>query len=196
MANVIIFRKIRGELIHHFRLPIEGDVALVYPHIAYAEEILEVIQQNRGHLRRYLNWVDEVTTVEVERKFLEVMLTQVAKGEALLYLIFDENQFIGMVDLHAFDKEKRKAEVGYWLAEAKIKRGIVTRVVKKLCDIAFEDLTLNKLELRANVENKGSNRIAEKVGFRWVGVKRDDEYIDHQYRDMNYYELLKSDYYA
>ncbi|MFP4921963.1 hypothetical protein ACJVVW_10555 [Staphylococcus coagulans] len=45
---------------HHFRLPIEGDVALVYPHIAYAEEILEVIQQNRGHLRRYLNWVDEV----------------------------------------------------------------------------------------------------------------------------------------
>ncbi|UNB45927.1 GNAT family N-acetyltransferase [Staphylococcus coagulans] len=181
---------------HHFRLPIEGDVALVYPHIAYAEEILEVIQQNRGHLRRYLNWVDEVTTVEVERKFLEVMLTQVAKGEALLYLIFDENQFIGMVDLHAFDKEKRKAEVGYWLAEAKIKRGIVTRVVKKLCDIAFEDLTLNKLELRANVENKGSNRIAEKVGFRWVGVKRDDEYIDHQYRDMNYYELLKSDYYA
>nr|WP_281199691.1 GNAT family protein [Staphylococcus schleiferi] len=52
------------------------------------------------------------------------------------------------------------------------------------------------MELRANVENKGSNRIAEKVGFRWVGVKRDDEYIDHQYRDMNYYELLKSDYYA
>ncbi len=181
---------------HHFRLPIEGDVALVYPHIAYAEEILEAIQQNSTHLSRYLKWVDDITTVEAERNFLEGVLTQVAKGEALLYLIFDEEQFIGMIDLHAFDKETRKAEVGYWLAEAYTKRGITTNAVKLLCDIAFEDLALNKLELRANVNNKGSNRVAEKVGFRWIGVKYEDEFSNHQYEDINYYELLKSDYYG
>ena len=55
-------------------------------------------------------------------------------------------------------------------------------------------LELNKLSIFADVENIASNKVAIKNGFKLVGVKVQDEVIYDQYRDMNEYYLLKSEF--
>lgn len=109
-------------------------------------------------------------------------------------MIYKQDQLIGTIDLHAWNEKTRKAEVGYWLAKSENGQGITTAAVRKLCEIAFTDYHLNKLELRANVRNIGSNRVAEKVGFRFVGVKHEDDIEEGQYVSVNHYECLKRDF--
>lgn len=179
---------------HQFRLPINEHIDFVYPTWAHALEIYQVIEENRAYLKRFLPWA-ETLSLEDEREFLRVTLEKVAQGTALLYLIYQGDQLIGMIDLHNWNQTVRKAEVGYWLSEASSGQGIMTAALEKYCDIAFTDLNVNKIALRANTENHGSNRVAEKVGFRFVGVKHEEEIDEEQYISLNEYECLKKDFY-
>ncbi|UXS21432.1 GNAT family N-acetyltransferase [Staphylococcus delphini] len=179
----------------HFRLAVNDDIDFIYPTMAYAPALYKVVDQNRDHLKTFLPWAETISSVEDEKTFMLQTLNLVAEGKALFFLIYKEDQLIGTIDLHAWNEKTRKAEVGYWLAKSENGQGITTAAVRKLCDIAFTDYDLNKLELRANVLNIGSNRVAEKVGFRFVGVKHEDVIDGGQYMSMNYYECLKRDFY-
>ncbi|ARJ51132.1 GNAT family N-acetyltransferase [Staphylococcus lutrae] len=180
---------------HHFKLSVNDQIDFVHPTIEHAAEIYAVIEKNRSYLKRFLTWAEMLTSVEKERQYLQETLESVARGTALLYLIYEKEQCIGMIDLHAWNPTVRKAEIGYWLAEHATGRGIMTAAVHKMCEIAFNDYHLNKIELRADVENIGSQRVAEKSGFRLVGVKHEDELNRDTYISINYYECLKSDFY-
>lgn len=179
----------------HFRLAVNDDIDFVYPTLTYASALYEVVDQNRDHLKTFLPWAETMSSVEEEAEFMQQMLGWVAAGKALFFFIYKKDQLIGTIDLHAWDEKVRKAEVGYWLAKSENGQGITTAAVRKLCDIAFKDYHLNKLELRANIHNIGSNRVAEKAGFRFVGVKHEDEIDGGQYMSLNYYECLKRDFY-
>lgn len=178
----------------HFRLPVNDDIDFVYPTLKDAPALYKVVDQNRDHLKTFLPWAETMTSVEEEAAFMQQTLNLVAEGKALFFLIYKQDQLIGTIDLHAWNEKTRKAEVGYWLAKSENGQGITTAAVRKLCDIAFTDYHLNKLELRANVLNIGSNRVAEKVGFRFVGVKHEDSIEEGQFVSMNYYEYLKRDF--
>ncbi|WP_086428445.1 GNAT family N-acetyltransferase [Staphylococcus cornubiensis] len=179
----------------HFRLAVNDDIDFVYPTLAYAPALYKVVDQNRDHLKTFLPWAETISSVEDEKTFMQQTLILVAEGKALYFFIYKKDQLIGTIDLHAWNDKVRKAEVGYWLAKSENGQGITTAAVRKLCDIAFTDYNLNKLELRANVHNIGSNRVAEKAGFRFVGVKHEDSIVGEQYVSMNYYECLKRDFY-
>lgn len=62
--------------------------------------------------------------------------------------------------------------IGYWCAAEARGRGITTRALRRLCGYAFDELGLERLDLIADVENRASQRVAEKVGFRREGVLR------------------------
>lgn len=179
----------------HFRLAVNDDIDFVYPTLKDAPALYKVVDQNRDHLKTFLPWAETMTSVEEEAAFLKQVLALVAEGKALFFLIYKRDQLIGMIDLHAWNEKVRKAEVGYWLAKKETGQGITTATVRKFCDIAFTDYALNQLELRANVLNAGSNGVAEKSGFRFVGVKHEDEVDGDQYVSINYYECLKHEFY-
>lgn len=70
----------------------------------------------------------------------------------------------------------------------------MTKAVRLLCDLAFNDLLLNRLEIRAQKENKASQRVAAKGGFRFIGEAREEVYRQGDYVTMYHYELLKRDF--
>jgi RimJ/RimL family protein N-acetyltransferase len=76
-----------------------------------------------------------------------------------------------------------RAKIGYWLAEPFWNSGIMTRVIKRLCQYAFEDLNLHRVSATVFDFNKASCRVLEKCGFKKEGTlkklyKKDDQYID------------------
>jgi RimJ/RimL family protein N-acetyltransferase len=69
------------------------------------------------------------------------------------------------------------AEVGYWVAGEARGQGVATAATRLAAEWAFEaDARLERLQLRADVQNVASNRVAEKAGFTREGVLRAQRY--------------------
>ncbi|MEZ0068354.1 RimJ/RimL family protein N-acetyltransferase [Streptacidiphilus sp. MAP12-20] len=63
-------------------------------------------------------------------------------------------------------------EVGYWTAPAQRRQGFTTEAVRAICDWAFRELGVARVEWLARVGNTGSRAVAEKAGFRFEGTLR------------------------
>jgi RimJ/RimL family protein N-acetyltransferase len=70
-----------------------------------------------------------------------------------------------------FDEAGDVGEIGYWLRASARGRGAMTRAVRLVSRWAFERGAA-RLQLRADVENGASRRVAEQAGFRLEGVLR------------------------
>lgn len=108
------------------------------------------------------------------RAFLLANGTQQARGEEIHLLAVDAatDAPLGPVGLHRVEWTHRTAEVGYWTAAAARGRGLTTEAVGLMCAWALGPLGLQRIELRADVENAASQRVAEKLGFTREGVLR------------------------
>lgn len=67
---------------------------------------------------------------------------------------------------------ERVAEVGYWLSAPARGRGLVSQAVQVVADWAFATTALQRIQLRAHLENLPSQRVAERAGFVREGVLR------------------------
>lgn len=178
----------------YFHLEIGENLSLVIPELSMMEEFYQLVDSDREHLRRFLDFVDGCTSVDSQIGYYKMKMTGNANGTDKLFYIADDDRLIGCVDLHFIDAKNKKAEIGYWLHSSCTGKNIMTRAVKKLCQYAFEVLELNKLTIIADVENLPSNRVAVKAGLTFVGLKRQDVLIYGEYQDMNEYCLLRSEW--
>ena len=71
-----------------------------------------------------------------------------------------------------WNERRDVGEIGYWVRADARGRGVVSRALAVVSRFAFEHEGAARLQLRADVENAGSRRAAEKVGFRLEGVMR------------------------
>lgn len=68
--------------------------------------------------------------------------------------------------------KSHRAEIGYWLAKPYWGQGIVTAVVRKVCEFAFTEWKLVKITASIFAFNAASARVAEKCGFQQEGYLR------------------------
>jgi [ribosomal protein S5]-alanine N-acetyltransferase len=57
-------------------------------------------------------------------------------------------------------------EIGYWIAAPARGRGTATRALRLLSDWAFAALGLSEIRLWTHAENRASQRVAERAGYR------------------------------
>lgn len=67
---------------------------------------------------------------------------------------------------------KDVAEIGYWARKEARGRGVTARALVLVARVAFEQGAA-RVQLRADVENVSSRRVAEKAGFTAEGVLRE-----------------------
>ena len=73
-------------------------------------------------------------------------------------------------------------------------RGIVTKACRTLVTYAFEQYTLNKVEIHCATGNTRSRAIPEKLGFVQEGIIRQAEWLNDHYVDMVVYGMLASEW--
>ncbi len=83
-----------------------------------------------------------------------------------------EGTIAGSLGMRVIDPEDDVVEVGYWAAAPARGRGLTTRALTLLCRWLFDDVGALRIQLRADVENVASQRVAEKAGFVREGVLR------------------------
>jgi len=106
-----------------------------------------------------------------------------------------ENLPIGWGGLYEINWIKRSAELRFFIGETKFwKMTAALESEKLLLQYAFETLNMHKVTGGANVENKGSWKVIERVGFVKEGILRDTVYRNGKYYDAYIYSMLRNEY--
>jgi ribosomal-protein-alanine N-acetyltransferase len=87
----------------------------------------------------------------------------------------------------------RSAHLGYWIDQSVSGRGMATLAVALICDHAFGEVGLHRLQADIRPENVRSQRLVERLGFRQEGLLRRYLDIDGDWRDHLTYALLAED---
>jgi len=99
---------------------------------------------------------------------------------------------VGSIGVFGKDDVYRKsAELGYWLAEDFWNKGIITRAIKQITDIAFNELDIVRIFAEPYFNNIGSRRVLEKSGFELEGTLRKSVYKNNIYLDSCIYSIIK-----
>jgi len=106
----------------------------------------------------------------------------------------EEGSLIGGCGFHDFQLgESHRAEIGYWLAKPCWGLGIMTAVVRTLCDLAFAEFGLVKIVAHVFANNPASVRVLEKCGFEQEGYLRKHHVKDKHFVDARLFSLLKNE---
>lgn len=95
---------------------------------------------------------------------------------------------IGLFDLVPGER----AEIGYWLAQPYWGQGLMSRIVRRLSDFAFEQYQLQRLFGQVFATNTASARVLEKAGFLLEGTLRNHFFKDGQVSDVKIFGLTRS----
>jgi RimJ/RimL family protein N-acetyltransferase len=102
------------------------------------------------------------------------------------------DEVIGGVNLRFGDHDI--AEVSYFLRASARRRGLATRAVRLVSRWAFDELEIERIELRVHPENEPSRRVAERAGFTPEGIERASRaWPDGTRFDSVVYSLLRAD---
>jgi ribosomal-protein-serine acetyltransferase len=173
--------------------PLTGDVVLRFPEESDADALAALIAANRPYLARWMPWAagnDRDATLA----FIRAARRQVADNDGFQTVIERAGRLIGVVGFHGVDWAHRSTSIGYWLAQDEQGHGIMTRAVRALVDHAIGAWRINRIEIRAGVENLPSRGIPERLGFREEGLLLEAERVGDRWVDHALYAMLAADW--
>ena len=150
-----------------------------------APAIFGAIDTQREHLGRWLPFVAATHRVEQTQEVIAGMLNDTANP---VFTIRSGDAFAGLIGFKSADAGKRSVEIGYWLREEQQGKGIMTAAVRTLCETAFAQMGMRRVEIRCGAGNLPSNAIPRRLGFRLSHVEpRGEELSDGEWIDLNVY---------
>ena len=156
-------------------------------------ELYAVIAANRQYLSRWMPWARN-QTLDGTLAFIRTSRKQLADNQGFQTAIVQEGGIVGVLGFHHIDWDNRSTTIGYWIAEAAQGRGTITRAVAALADHAFRSWNLNRVEIRAGVDNERSRAIPRRLGFVEEGVLRQSERVGDRFVDHVVYSMLAEDW--
>ncbi|MFC5269685.1 GNAT family N-acetyltransferase [Adhaeribacter terreus] len=160
----------------------------------HTEPVFNLIQQNREQLRIWLPWVENMNEITDFQNFLNGARQRVADKLAVAFFIRHEGKIAGNIGLYHIDHQNKIAAIGYWLGEKFQGKGIITIACRKITDFGFNELNLNRIELKCGTSNHKSQAIPERLGFTKEGILRQAELLNGNFHDLYLYSMLKQDW--
>ncbi|HLR79599.1 MAG TPA: GNAT family protein [Bacillota bacterium] len=177
-----------------FYLQVTNEISLRLLSGIDAENLFQLIDRSRQHLRQWLPWVDETKTIHDSRRFIEGCLEVYNNKTGLTAGVFYNNELVGVAGFNELDWKNKIGYIGYWLSADWQGYGIMTRVVRALIDYAFTEKEFQRIDIRAAYENKKSRAIPERLGFKQEGHLRQAEWLGDHYVDHIVYGMLSSEW--
>lgn len=114
-----------------------------------------------------------------------------------LLMMDDQDQIMGSLWIFKPVPYFDALEIGYTLlGQEHWGKGLMTEAVGLVIDYVFSTERVNRLEIRCDVENRASARVAEKLGFTHEGVARQATLSRGTHHDMHQFALLRPEWIA
>lgn len=156
------------------------------------EEDIEFLRNNinklevRTHLTNY-----KPVNLEQEKEFFNEVISS---DDGVHLAICNEGEMVGIISLEENEKEIRVAEIGIWIDPEHRGNGYGTESAEIITEYGFNELNYHRIMARAHGENKGSQRIWEKLGFTKEGELREQVYREGDFTDAYLYGILEQEW--
>lgn len=160
----------------------------------HAEALYHLIDGSRDSIGEWLSFPAKTNNIKDTRLFIEKSLKRLSENNGYWAGIWYNAILVGSIGYLYIDWTARKTEIGYWLGDDYVGKGLVTCACQKLINHAFMDLEFRKIEINVASKNTKSKVIPERLGFKKEGVIRNFEYLNSEYLDRTVYGLLKEEW--
>ena len=139
-----------------------------------------------------LNWGPFNSLIEAKYVINEIYLKRPIWGLPIGYGVIYDDKLIGVCDYHSYDDSNNSIEIGYFLNPDYWNMGIMTKVVKKAIEVAFDYLECDKVIIGSDIYNERSLKLINKLNLKY-------EYeLINNYKDKDhlckYYSIYKYEY--
>ena len=115
-------------------------------------------------------------------------------GTSLPFAMRVDGRLAGQVTLdNVVRGALRSGYLGYWIDRSVAGRGMASLAVALVCDHAFTEVGLHRVQADIRPENLPSQRLVERLGFQREGLLRRYLDVDGDWRDHLAYALLAED---
>ncbi|MFW9919023.1 MAG: GNAT family N-acetyltransferase [Candidatus Thorarchaeota archaeon] len=106
------------------------------------------------------------------------------------------NEFIGVTRFYDIKSPHHRASLGLGIHNPDNRsKGYGTDTTRVMLWIGFNVLGLHSVYLDTMEHNEHAIHVAEKVGFKRVGMFRETEFIDGKYRGLVYFDILRDEFF-
>lgn len=182
-----------GKMAFMLEWKVNEEITLRLLEARYDAALFALVDGNRKYLRRWLAWVDSTNSVDDIAQFTYEKRHQFAYNDGIVAGIWACGELCGVVGHNHISWTNRACTLGYWLSEDHQGRGIVTRSCRAIIDYSFDELDLNRVEIRCASENAPSRAIPQRLGFTHEGTIRQAEWLYDRFVDHEIYGMLKGD---
>lgn len=106
----------------------------------------------------------------------------------------DPDLHLGNISIWQTSRTGKIGEIGYWVRSDHTGEGYATEATRAMMRVGFESMGLHKVTLRIAVGNRGSERVAEKLGFAHEGILREELLIRGNWVDHTLYAMLDREF--
>lgn len=157
----------------------------------------EGVRSSLVELNEWLPWAHMDYTRDDAVAFIRDSTQAWKEGKAYDYTIraqSDPDRHLGNISIWQTSRTGKIGEIGYWIRTDLIGRGYATEATLALMREGFGLMGLHKITLRIAVGNRGSERVAEKLGFSVEGVLREELLIRGNWVDHTLYAMLEREF--
>ncbi|MDD4604441.1 MAG: GNAT family protein [Bacteroidales bacterium] len=159
-----------------------------------ADDIFHTIINQQKYLGKWLPFVEFTLEIEDTKKYIQSIVDSQKENCDCVFVIRFKDEFAGLIGLKGTDKPNKKTEIGYWLSEPFQKNGIMTASVRSLVQFAYNNLDINRVQIKCAVGNIPSKNIPKRLGFELEGIERDGELLSGGiFTDLEVYSKLKNE---
>jgi|WetSurMetagenome_2_1015567.scaffolds.fasta_scaffold188561_3 ribosomal-protein-serine acetyltransferase len=175
-------------------LKVNDEIHLESIKMTLAPIIYTAIENNRIFLKKWLPFVDQTRSLIDTEAFIKSVLDIPFDERDNVYSIWYKGEFAGLIAYKDTDRMNSKTELGYWLIEKMQGNGVITKSVLKLMEFAFQNLSINRIQIKVAIGNFKSSAIPKRLNFQFEGIERNGEKHFNDFLDLEVYSYLKCEW--
>jgi RimJ/RimL family protein N-acetyltransferase len=136
---------------------------------ADAAALARAVQESLEQLRPWLPWVaGEPRSADERAELIRDWERARADGGDEMFGVFLDGEVAGGCGLHRRIGDGGR-EIGYWVRADLTGRGIAAEASRRMCEIAFADTAVDRVEIHHDRANAASGRVPARLGFELAG---------------------------
>lgn len=157
-----------------------------------ASVLAAAIRESVDDLRPWMEWARVDYGIEEAHSWIERCAAEREQGTAYEFFFTDgEGKFLGACGLNRISTVNRLANLGYWIRSSAAGHGLTANAVRQLAAWAFSSTELHRLEIVVGLENRRSQRVAEKVGAQREAILRSRLWLYEVPHDAVLYGIVR-----
>lgn len=155
------------------------------------DAVYEAVMESKAELSPWMMWCHENYSRQDAGTWVEGRPDAWERNESWSFVVVEPGgKLLGTCGIHRIDSLNGVGELGYWVRSSMTGHGIATEGTRKLCEWAFTEKGLHRIEIIMSVENTASQRVAEKAGAVREGILCQRLLLDGRRHDAVMFAVL------